>query len=408
MTDHCILIHYHEISIKGGNRNWFEKIFIRNVKKQLSPLPFSRVVLNGARVFIYGIHVDLWNEYSKRLKCVLGLKNATIMTEVSGKDLQNIKDAAVKLIDGREFDNFRVSAKRQFKNYPYSSMDINREVGATIFNEFKKPVKLKGADLDLIIEIVKNTAFLGVDKIVGYGGLPVGVGETAVSLLSSGIDSPVSSFEMLKRGVSLTYVHFHSVPSTSRQSIKNVEEILQQISNFQHKCVVYMVPLLTIQQKIMKGSPNKLWVILFRRALIRLGEIIADNIGAQALISGENIGQVASQTLSNIRATSDAVDIPIIRPLAGYNKEDIINRAKEIDTYELSIEPYQDCCSFFVPKHPETKANLEEVRTVESKIDLQPLYDEALLNTEIKTIVFDPKKVFSKKTLQLIHSKTEK
>ena len=238
----------------------------------------------------------------------------------------------------------------------------------------------------MIIELVKGMAYVGYKRLNGYGGLPVGTSEHAVSMISSGIDSPVASFEMLQRGVDLSYVHFHSSPATNRQSIQNVKEILMVLAGYQIQCQVYMVPLIKIQQKIMAEAPNKLWVILFRRSMIRIASRIAEEIDAPALISGESVGQVASQTLSNIRATTDAADRPILRPLCGRNKEDIINLAQKIGSYEISIEPYEDCCSFFVPIHPETKANLNHVIEVESAIDFGDLLDEAMENTIISTI----------------------
>jgi len=381
----CILIHYHEISLKGDNRSWFEKVFKQNVRKQIKPLPFSSVETNAARVFIFGVDASRWNEYASELKNVMGLMNAHLMHRVE-PEMDAMKSTAAELIATKEFETFRVSTKRQYKNFPFTSQEVNREIGAHLQPLCNKRVKLKGADVDVVIELVKGKAYIGVDKIRGYGGLPVGTGERAVSLISSGIDSPVSSFEMIKRGVSLSYVHFHSAPATSRQSIKNVERLLKVIAGYQIRCDLYNIPLLAIQEKIMETSPSKFWVILFRRAMLRMAEQIADQIDAAALITGENVGQVASQTLSNMRATADVVERPILRPLAGLNKEDIINRAREIGTYEISIEPYEDCCSFFVPIHPETRANLEEVREIEASIDMTGLYETAMENVEKSTI----------------------
>ncbi|MBC8479485.1 MAG: tRNA 4-thiouridine(8) synthase ThiI [FCB group bacterium] len=385
MEKPCILIHYHEIAIKGGNRDWFEKIFVRNVRKQLTGLPCSKVVSANGRVFVFDIDRARWDEYAQRMKCIMGLVNATLMSQITA-DLDLMKAEAKKLLPADGFETFRVSARRQYKNYPLTSNQVNMEVGGFIQEICQKPVKLKNPDLDIIIEIVKDMAYVGVEKIKGYGGLPVGVGEKAVSLLSSGIDSPVSSFEMLKRGVNLVYIHFHSAPVTSRQSVKNVKEILEVLAGYQSKCQLYSVPLLEIQQKIMAEAPNKYWVILFRRAMVRLADQLAEKIDAPALITGENIGQVASQTLSNIRAIGDAADRPIIRPLAGDNKEDIMKRAAQIGTYEISIEPYQDCCSFFVPPHPETRADLEQVRKIEADIDFGDLYEQALEQAEITMV----------------------
>jgi thiamine biosynthesis protein ThiI len=381
----CILIHYHEISLKGDNRRWFEKVFKRNVRTQVKPLPFTSVETNAARVFIFGVDANRWNEYATELKKVMGLMNAHLMHSVE-PEIDVLKATAAELISHKKFETFRVSTKRQYKNFPFTSQEVNQEIGAHLQPICNKRVKLKGADLNVVIELVNDKAYIGVDKIRGYGGLPVGTGERAVSLISSGIDSPVSSFEMIKRGVSLSYVHFHSAPATSRQSIKNVERLLKVIAGYQIRCDLYNIPLLAIQEKIMETAPSKFWVILFRRAMMRMAEQIAEEIGAVALITGENVGQVASQTLSNMRATADAVERPILRPLAGLNKEDIVNRAREIGTYEISIEPYEDCCAFFVPIHPETRANLEEVRQIEAAIDMTGLYETAMENIEKLTI----------------------
>ena len=380
----CILIHYHEIALKGKNRSWFERRLIKNIKRQLSGLQFSKVQLNAARIFCFGIDESMWNDYAQRLRKVMGIKHAILMTQIKD-DMDTIKSVAAAQLKGLEFSSFRVSARRQYKDFHLSSQEINITVGQHLQSTYLKPVKLKNADMDVVIEMVKGMAYIGHERIYGFGGLSVKTSEQAISMISSGIDSPVSSFEMLKRGVELTYVHFHSAPATSRQSIQNVEEILTVLAGFQIQCRVYMVPLLEIQQKIMSDVPNKLWVIFFRRAMLIIASMIAEQLDIPALISGESVGQVASQTLSNIRATADAADRPILRPLAGLNKEDIIRIAEKIGTYEISIEPYDDCCSFFVPIHPETKADLEIVRKTEANIDFGEMFATALKDAEIKT-----------------------
>ena len=381
----CLLIHYHEISLKGKNRSWFERHLIKNIKRQLTGLTISKVHLTAARIFCFGIDESQWVEYAQRLKKVMGIKHATLVDQLEC-DIKLIQESASDQLQGVEFDTFRITTKRQHKEFSFSSQKVNEEVGRHIQSVYLKRVDLKNAEVDMIIELVKGMAYVGYKRIHGYGGLPVGTSEHAVSMISSGIDSPVASFEMLQRGVDLSYVHFHSSPVTSRQSIRNVEDILMVLAGYQIQCRVYIVPLLDIQQKIMAEAPNKLWVILFRRAMIRIASRIAEKIDAPALISGESVGQVASQTLSNIRATAEAADRPILRPLCGINKEDIVNLAQKIGTYEISIEPYEDCCSFFVPIHPETKANLNHVIKVESAIDFSDLFDEAMENTIISTI----------------------
>ena len=238
--------------------------------------------------------------------------------------------------------------------------------------------------MELRIELVEDRAFIGCQSNSGFGGLPIGCGEKALSLISSGIDSPAASFKMLKRGVQLSYIHFHSSPATGQESIDNVKKIIDRLSEFQSSKKLFLVPFLDVQKKIMNKAPNKYWVILFRRAMVRLSCIIAKKINAKALVTGENVGQVASQTLSNINVVSEPADIPILRPLIGYNKKEIINLATKIKTYEISILPYEDCCGFFVPKHPETKAKIDIIKDCEKdiKLDLKSLSDQIIKKME--------------------------
>ena len=387
--EYCLLIHYHELSLKKGNRKWFEDRFISNVHKHLKGLPFSKIKLVVGRVIVHEINPSQENEYLSRLKNIMGLMNATIVVKTKA-DLDEMRNVAEHLVENAEYENFRVTTKRQDKSFPKTSQQTSMEIGRHIHTKFSKPVKLKGADLDLNIEIVNGWAYSGFQKIVGFGGLPVGVSEKAVSLLSSGIDSPVSSFELIKRGVDVSYVHFHSAPATSRQSIRLVERIVDKLSNYSLNANLYHIPLLEVQQAIMEQIPNKFWVLFFRRAMMRLASKIADIENASALITGENIGQVASQTLSNLRVADDASKYPILRPLAGANKDDIVTRAREIGTYEISIEPYQDCCSYFVPVHPETRANLDEMLELESNLNIEAEMESAFEKRELKTYKFNP------------------
>jgi len=387
--EYCLLIHYHELSLKKGNRKWFEDCFISNVHKHLKGLPFSKIKLVVGRVIVHDINPSQDNEYLSRIKNIMGLMNATIVVKIKA-DLDEMRNVAEHLVENAEYENFRVTTKRQDKSFPKTSQQTSMEIGGHIHTKFSKPVKLKGADLDLNIEIVNGCAYSGFQKIVGFGGLPVGVSEKAVSLLSSGIDSPVSSFELIKRGVDVSYVHFHSAPATSRQSIRLVERIVDKLSNYSLNANLYHIPLLEVQQAIMEQIPNKFWVLFFRRAMMRLASKIADIENASALITGENIGQVASQTLSNLRVADDASKYPILRPLAGANKDDIVTRAREIGTYEISIEPYQDCCSYFVPVHPETRANFDEMLELESKINIEAELESAFEQKELKTYKFNP------------------
>ena len=378
---YSILLHYSEIALKLKNRSHFEKIFIQNIKIHMQGLEYSRIELYAARVLIHDINKDIWDEYKKRLEQIIGMQHATLVLKTK-TDLEQIKNAAKLLIKDKNIDSFRITTKRNDKSFEYDTNDVNKYLGAFVQELTNAKVSLKFYSLNIIIEILKNYSFVGYERIKGFSGLPAGSQEKALSLISSGIDSPVASFELIKRGVKLDYIHFHSYPAISNQSIENVKEILNILKLYQLKSKLYLVPILSIQQKIMEIIPDKFWVIFFRRVMLQISNIIANKINAVALVTGDSVGQVASQTLSNIRAISDASFLPILRPLSGSNKEDIINKAKKIRTYDTSVLPYQDCCSFFVPKHPETKAKMKDILFYESKINLDDLIDEAIINIE--------------------------
>ena len=382
MGQYCILIHYHELGLKKKNRTWFEKIFQKNINTHLKSLPFQNINTYASRVFVFGIDYEKWNDYKKILKNIMGLKNAILMYKIDA-DLIQIENVAKMLIQDKTFDSFRISARRQDKQFEYTSKEMDRLIGAKVQEAFKKNVSLNQPDVNIMIEIVRGQAFIGTEKITGYGGLPNNTGETAISLLSSGIDSPVASFQILKRGVNLVYAHFHSAPATNKQSINNCKSIINRLSQFQPNTILYIYPLLEIQKLIMDKAPDKLWVIMFRRAMIKLSCMLAEELNAKALITGENIGQVSSQTLSNIHTISSMSNFPIIRPLAGHNKEEIINLAKMINTYEDSIAPHQDCCAFFTPIHPELKGHVKKIEYIESTLDADSLYKEIIDKREV-------------------------
>ena len=381
----CILVHYDEIAIKLGNRSWFEKQLVKNIKNQIKGLPFSNIKKFSARIFINDIDISKGNQYISKLTNVMGISSVHLMRDVISEILE-IKKNSLELLDIEKdnFETFKIFTKRQNKSLPYTSQNLNATVGELICTKLSKKVNLKSPDMELRIELVEDRAFIGCQSNSGFGGLPIGCGEKALSLISSGIDSPAASFKMLKRGVQLSYIHFHSAPATGQESIDNVKKIIDRLSEFQSSKKLFLVPFLDVQKKIMNKAPNKYWVILFRRAMVRLSCIIAKKINAKALVTGENVGQVASQTLSNINVVSEPADIPILRPLIGYNKKEIINLATKIKTYEISILPYEDCCGFFVPKHPETKAKIDIIKDCEKdiKLDLKSLSDQIIKKME--------------------------
>ena len=388
MNKHVIIVHYHELSLKGKNRNWFEKTLLKNIKRHLYNLPFTNISRLSGRIIIEEIDSSLLDQYINIMSNVIGIRNFILAVETP-LDLEQIKNKALEASHSYDKKNsFRISSRRQNKNFKFTTRQINQIVGQHIVDQKGLKVNLDNPDLDILIEIVNDKAFIGTKKIRTFGGLPVGTGESALSLISSGIDSPVASFNIIKRGVSLDYIHFHSAPATSRQSIYNVESILKQLCRYQMNCTLYLFPLLDIQNIIMDQIDSKYWVVLFRRAMIKIANKVAKEYRYKVLISGENIGQVASQTLSNIATIDDASSIPIIRPLAGHNKEEIVDQAEIIDTYQISIEPYQDCCSYFVPPNPETKSNLDRIQRLEKKFNLDEMINDYRNKIEVKEFFY--------------------
>jgi len=382
-----IIIHYSEIGLKKNNRPFFEKKFISNIIHHIQDLKYASIKLISARVIIDKINICDWEIYKDRLKNVMGLSSALLVIK-SNHDITSMYKSIDSIINDATFKTYRISTRRHFKGFHKTSIELNIDLGSYIQKKVNKKVSLDNPDLNIIIEILKDKCYIGYKKILGFGGLPARTQEKALSLISSGIDSPVASFELIKRGVEVHFVHFHSYPSINKQSIENTKEIVNQLSKYQLNTSLYSVPLLQIQEKIMEIIENKYWVIFFRKAMIEISNLIANKINAIALITGDSVGQVASQTLSNIRAISVNSDLPILRPLSGMNKDQIVNRAKEIGTYEISIKPYEDCCSYFVPNHPETKAKIDKVNIIEKKLNIRQEIQSALENTEKINIKF--------------------
>ena len=388
MTNNCfMLIHYHEIGLKGKNRGRFERRLMININRALKDVPCGKLERLSGRMMLALTSESPIDVIRERLSTVFGIANFSEAV-VAKRNIEAIRETAWILAQKADFQSFKIVTRRGDKTFPLNSDQINRDVGKHIQTLSGARVLMDNPDLICFIEIAPQRIFIYAEKIPAPGGLPVGSNERAVSLLSSGIDSPVASYKIMKRGVKLTYVHFHSQPYTNRNSQRNTEDLVRLLTRHQYVSDLYLVPFVEIQRHIMTQAPASYRVILYRRAMLRIAEAIAEKVDAQALVTGENVGQVASQTLSNMRAIEEVTPLPILRPLAGDNKEEIINEARRIGTYQISIEPYEDCCSVFVPKHPETRANLEKVREIESTLDLAPLIAQTLEQTERKTFKF--------------------
>lgn len=382
-----ILIHYNEIAIKGKNREYFENRLLNNIRDVLKrDFPESKPKAQK----LYGrflVEINQSDEKIKQsLKNIFGIANFSFIEETE-QDIEKIKTTCFHLIKDKNFQSFRVTSRRSNKNFPLSSQEINENVGSYLFEKLpSKSVSLKAPDVECFIEIVDKKVFIYTEKIKGAGGMPVGTGGKALTLLSGGIDSPVAAYFGVKRGVKMDFIHFHTVPHTSPASVEKVKQLAQSLHKFQFASYIYLVPFAEIQQEIMMKTPAKLRVILYRRMMMRIAEELSLRKKYLALYTGESVGQVASQTLENIRAVEESITLPILRPLIGMDKEEIIQKSKEIESYEISILPHEDCCTRFIPKHPETKAKLEEVKEAEKNLDPQRMIAEALEKMEIEKI----------------------
>lgn len=370
----CIICHYSEIALKGKNRIFFEKQLVLNIKKTLPDALINR--LHG-KIIVYSDEENV----ELKLKKVPGIEYFSFVQK-SPSEKNKIKEILLKNIEKENFSTFRVTVKRIDKSFPISSMDMAAEMGKEIVINMNKKVNLHNPDLTCFIEIDNNETYIYFKKIKGIGGLPTKTGGLMISLLSGGIDSPVASFYMIKRGVKCIFLHFHAYPTTSKQSIEKVKRITNLLSSFQGESLLCLISFDKIQKEIMINTEEKMRVLLYRRFMLRIAEKIMKQKKAKAIITGESLGQVASQTIENIRVAEKAVDALILRPLIGFNKSEIINQAEEIETYNISILPEDDCCVRFLPKKPETKGNVFKIEKQEEALDIEKLVNEAVEGME--------------------------
>lgn len=379
-----VIIHYHEIALKGGNRDFFERKLVENLKKILSQDDYEKVQNQYGRVLVFlkdGIDENIIRQ---KIKKVFGIANFAFGNEtVLDEDL--LKEKIWESVKEIQPSSFRVTVQRSNKNFSKTSQEMGKELGAFLYDKFggKVKVDLKNPELNCFVEIADKNFFFYFNKEKGYAGLPVGTAGKVVSLISSGFDSPVASWKMMRRGCKIVFIHFHSYPYTKKESYENVKEIARILNEYQFGSKVYMAPLAEIQKEISIKAPSKDRIILYRRFMLRIAEKIAKKEDAKALITGDSLAQVASQTLDNIFVISEATKMPILRPLIGENKNDIIDTAREIGTYEISSKPYEDCCSLFVPDRPETHGELADILKVESVFDVENMVNDAIEKSEI-------------------------
>ncbi|MEA4938606.1 MAG: tRNA uracil 4-sulfurtransferase ThiI [Christensenella sp.] len=384
-----LLVRYAEIHLKGLNRPFFERGLMKRISLALRPRNV-RVVREQGRVFVFGLPEDAIDEAATRLTRVFGIHSVSPALAVE-KDWDAIVNAAnalvAKRIEGLDQASFKVIARRADKRFSMRSQEICRTLGGLLLEAFPVlRVDVHEPDFYVGVEIRQDQAFLFAEERLGVGGMPVGTNGHAMLLISGGIDSPVAGYMIAKRGVRISAVHFYSYPYTSERAREKVAELTHILAGFAGEVTLYLVPFTEIQLAIYEKCPQSETTVLMRRLMMQIAEKIAVSCGAQALITGESIGQVASQTIESLTVTNDAVAMPVFRPLIGFDKEEIVERAKAIGSYDTSILPFEDCCTVFVPQHPVTKPKLEDLRRSEGLVDFAPMVEKAIAETEVRVI----------------------
>ena len=381
-----VLLKYGEIVLKGLNRPMFEQRLLKNIQRVLDPIGKFSIRKSQSMVYVEPLEEGADMEMAiERLKKVFGIVN--ICPAVScEKDMKSIEETTVECLKSMDVEgkSFKVEAKREDKQFPMNSPQICQHMGGCILKNVKGlHVDVHNPDILVQIEIRKK-AYIFTEKIMGAGGMPVGTNGKAALLLSGGIDSPVAGWMISKRGVSLDAVHFHSHPYTSDRAKEKVIDLAKIISKYTGTINLHVVPFTDIQLAIIDKCPKNYLTLIMRRIMMQIAERIAVNNGAKALITGESIGQVASQTMESLAVTDNAVNIPVFRPCIGMDKEEIVQISKRIDAYETSILPYEDCCTIFVPKHPKTKPSIEEIVEAEKALaDLEDMINAAIEGDEV-------------------------
>lgn len=380
-----------EVALKGKNKPYFERVLVERVRRALGEPKDISVKRQEGLIFIRAPKKYNQDDIIKKVRKVFGVASVSPALETES-DLEKIGETAVKFmleqIEARGIKTFKVETSRADKNFPAKSPEVSRLIGAAVLKGCKVlKVDVHNPDCLLFVNIRRDKTYVFENRITGMGGLPLGTNGKGMILLSGGIDSPVAAFMMARRGMMIEAVHFHSYPYTSERAQKKVEELAGIVANYCGRFKMHVVNLLQIQEAIVKNCPEDETTILVRRFMMKIAEKIAGENDCKMLITGENLGQVASQTAESLVVTDQAVSIPVMRPLIAMDKVDIMETAKEIDTYEVSIQPYEDCCTVFLPKHPVTKPKLERILDSESRLDVEELIKKALESKEIVDIL---------------------
>ena len=393
--EHIFIVRCGEVALKGMNKPYFERMLLDRIKKLLKKFDGVKAYRHEGLIFVRADKelnpgTEGKQAILKEIGKVFGVASISPAMECEST-MEDIGKTAVEYmmeaIEERGVKTFKVNAKRADKNFPVKSPDISRQIGAAVLKGCKVlKVDVHNPDVKLFVDVRHDKSYVYQDKIPGFGGLPLGTNGKGMSLLSGGIDSPVATWMMAKRGMMIEAVHFHSFPYTSQRAREKVEELAALVATYCGRFRMHVINLLPIQEQIVQNCPEEETTILVRRFMMRIAEELAAGNGCNMLITGENLGQVASQTAEALVVTDASVKMPVMRPLIGLDKTDIMDLAKEIGTYDKSIEPYEDCCTVFLPKHPATKPKLERILASESKLDCEGLIREAIEKEEIVEI----------------------
>ena len=382
-----IVVHYKELALKGKNRPWFIQVLIRNLKTALAGLHVRAFRSSMGRIEIEMGPDSPWPEVRARMERVFGIANFS-MAGRGPHDFDALAAAILADVGDRRPPSFRVSATRADKRLPFTSPQVEREVGGLIKEAMGWHVDLDRPALTVHIEMLPDGAFYFFGKEPGAGGLPTGTGGRVACLLSGGIDSPVAAYRMMRRGCSVLFIHFHSYPILSRASQEKVREIAALLTRYQLRSRLVLVPFGDLQQQVVLAVAPELRVVIYRRLMLRIAERIARRWHARALVTGEVIGQVASQTLENMTTIADATTLEVLRPLVGMDKDEISSEAARIGTYPISIIPDQDCCTLFTPRHPATRARVTDAAQAEQSLPIDEMVTAAAAAASVEPFLF--------------------
>lgn len=378
MEQHVLVRFYHEIALKGSNRPWFLRHMGANLRRALAGTGVGRIRWNAMMASFLLRDEEQWEAVRGRLEHVIGVERFSRAIRVE-PTMQAMKDALPGLLEGKSPGSFRIAARRSDKRFPMTSPQINHELGAYVQSLTGWQVDLKNAELTVHAQTTEREALLSVESLPGPGGMPVGVGGHVAALLSGGIDSPVAAYQMMRRGCRVTFIHFHSFPLVEGTSREKAEDLVELLTRYQLNSRLLLTPFAAAQQRIIVTTPPAYRVALYRRFMVRIAEALAVRHGAAALVTGDSLGQVSSQTLENLTTIGAAAErLPLLRPLLTMDKGEIVDIARPLGTYPISIIPDQDCCSLFVPRHPVIKSRIQDVERIEAELPVQQLVDEAV------------------------------